>query len=192
MKENGFNATFFIVANLNSDPNNLYRDTINKEQVKELSNSGFEIGSHTIGHPILIDLTEKEIEFELEESKRLLEETYSIKINSVAFPYGKYDEDVLNIAQRYYMNARAIYNLNPKSFFIDSLGLQKDTNAQSVCEYIHYAKEKKLWLVLVFHDIIDAPNLWDTSVTDFRKILECAQNEKIKVDSINSCKNKYY
>lgn len=44
-------------------------------KIQELINDGHEIGSHTVSHPELIDLTEEEIIYELFQSKATLEST---------------------------------------------------------------------------------------------------------------------
>lgn len=51
---------------------------------------GMEIGSHTLTHPILSQLDNKQHQDEVIESKRILEETLQCKINSIAYPVGRY------------------------------------------------------------------------------------------------------
>ncbi|PKQ63107.1 hypothetical protein BZG02_10095 [Labilibaculum filiforme] len=50
------------------------------------------IGSHTYHHPIGIQCTDEELEFEYSESKKILETWLSTKINSLAYPNGDYEE----------------------------------------------------------------------------------------------------
>jgi hypothetical protein len=44
----------------------------------------------------------------------------------------------------------------------------------------------------VFHDISNDPLLWDTSVGDFKEILNCAERSGIKVDSIKGCREEIF
>jgi len=187
LKQNNYSATFFIVANLSED---IYgRELMTKEQIIELSEKGFEIGSHTLTHPHLTNLNEEEIESELKYSKDILQQ-YGIVINSVAFPYGKYDEAVLDIAKKHYINARVIYNHNFNGFFINSFGLKNDIGSDVICDYIDYAKENNLWFILVLHDVVENPSVWDTSIEDFEEILECTEKVNITVDSLAGCRDK--
>ena len=48
------------------------------------------IGSHTYSHPILICCNEKELEFEIGESKTILEELIKSKVKYFAYPNGKH------------------------------------------------------------------------------------------------------
>lgn len=190
LREKNFGATFFIFANITEDPDKLNRKLMNREQIQELADIGFEIGSHTLTHPILTELNEEQIEKEIKESKKILEENYNIDVYSIAFPYSQYDSKVIEIAKKYYINGRTIYNIKPEGFLINSLALKEDTSSKIICEYINYAEKENLWLVLIFHDIIETPKKWDISSQNFKEILECVENSKIKVESLISCKNK--
>ena len=58
------------------------------EQLKEMYNAGMTIGAHSHHHYILSSLTDNEILFELQHSKKLLEEHLGIKINAFSYPVG--------------------------------------------------------------------------------------------------------
>lgn len=71
-------------------------------QILELQNLyGWEIGSHSVNHPSLPSLTEANIEYELSESKRVLEEL-GCEITGIAYPVGDFDERVLKLTRKYY------------------------------------------------------------------------------------------
>ena len=58
-------------------------------RLREMSQNGMEIASHTVSHPDLTSLENEDIEWELEESKRVISEKLSQKVEGVAFPYGE-------------------------------------------------------------------------------------------------------
>jgi peptidoglycan/xylan/chitin deacetylase (PgdA/CDA1 family) len=184
LEKKNFSATFFIVA----DETEFGWNIMNLEQIKELSDKDFEIGSHSLTHPHLTELTDEEVEDELKKSKEYLESKYEIVIESIAFPHWDYDDNVLEIARKYYITARTIYNKEHTAFFLESFGLQKDTDVEEVCQYIRYAEKNKLWFVLVFHAISESPGTGDTSVEDFKEILNCAEKSGIEIDSVKGCK----
>lgn len=69
------------------------------QQIKEMSNSIISIGSHTVSHPVLTKLNSKELEYELSESKRILEEKLGCPVNSISYPNGNSDsfnDDVIS------------------------------------------------------------------------------------------------
>jgi peptidoglycan/xylan/chitin deacetylase (PgdA/CDA1 family) len=65
---------------------------LNLTELRDLQLAGWEIGSHTFSHPRLCDLDEAAQRREIVESKARLED-------SLAYPYGLYDERTLRIAE---------------------------------------------------------------------------------------------
>ncbi|MFC1712613.1 polysaccharide deacetylase family protein [Candidatus Poribacteria bacterium] len=57
-------------------------------EVRELSQNGFEIGSHTETHPFLTRIPIEESKRELSESKRTIESRIGRQVQHFAFPYG--------------------------------------------------------------------------------------------------------
>jgi peptidoglycan/xylan/chitin deacetylase (PgdA/CDA1 family) len=68
-------------------------------QIRELRDSGWEVGSHTCSHPHLPRLGEAEIATELNESLRRLEEEMAAPCLSLAYPYGEFDERAVRAAR---------------------------------------------------------------------------------------------
>lgn len=58
------------------------------EQIKEMDDSVISFGSHTMTHPILTNLDKDELEYELVESKKILEKKLNKKIETFAYPNG--------------------------------------------------------------------------------------------------------
>jgi peptidoglycan/xylan/chitin deacetylase (PgdA/CDA1 family) len=61
---------------------------------------GIEIGAHTVTHPRLTDTSLDEQRYEVEESKRRLEEALSTRIASFAYPHGSagdYSENTIGV-----------------------------------------------------------------------------------------------
>lgn len=112
------NAAFFVIPNF-IDGDSLYKfkmcnETLQMEYPKEpmswsnlieLNNSNFIIGSHTLNHERLSILNNEEVEFELLESKAILENRLSFKCDYFAYPYGKLtdiSESSINLASNIY------------------------------------------------------------------------------------------
>lgn len=74
-------------------------DIVDRSQLLELSNSGIEIGSHIMDHIWLTRRDETTIKNELSESKRILEDILGKKVVSVAYPYGDYNEKVIELTR---------------------------------------------------------------------------------------------
>lgn len=78
---------------------NNYSKMLSIDDVKLLSEYKIEFGSHSYSHPILTNLTTKEIYFELTNSKKELEKITNQKVNILAYPNGVYNKEVENIAK---------------------------------------------------------------------------------------------
>lgn len=74
---------------------------VTDKQLKELSNNGYEIGSHGMTHSLLIAdyMNEETIEYELQNSKKWLEEVTSKPVTSYCFPAGRYNNNSVRIAK---------------------------------------------------------------------------------------------
>jgi peptidoglycan/xylan/chitin deacetylase (PgdA/CDA1 family) len=58
------------------------------DNLREIVHHGIAVGSHTRGHQILSHLAEREQQFELTESKRIIESQLGVPVRSVAYPIG--------------------------------------------------------------------------------------------------------
>ncbi len=105
LKRYGFTATFYIVIDFVGKPGYL-----SWEQIKEVHDSGMEIGAHSISHP---DLTAREYAVAYEEiaqSRSTLEERLGISVESFCYPIGNYNADVVEMVRDVgYTNAVTTY-----------------------------------------------------------------------------------
>ena len=85
-------ATFFIIKNFIQINNYL-----NKKDLLQLS-SQFQIGSHSVTHPNLTKLNNKQILYELSSSKDWLEDICGKVINTFSIPNGFYNRKIVQYA----------------------------------------------------------------------------------------------
>lgn len=107
LKQNGLRAVFYIFANA-PERNDKY---LNFSKLKEMVVAGMEIGSHTYFHSYLTKLTSEKVKFELEESKKRLEDNLGIKVESFAYPFGDLNSTIIqSVKDAGYSSARGIIN----------------------------------------------------------------------------------
>ncbi len=98
MKEYGFPWTLFLITDDVGKPYN----RMTWDQLKEMANShAVTIASHTLSHPKLHNLTTRaEKEKEIVEANKALK--YQLGIDNVwlAYPYGDYDDEVIDICKK--------------------------------------------------------------------------------------------
>jgi peptidoglycan/xylan/chitin deacetylase (PgdA/CDA1 family) len=93
LKKFNFKATFFVTTDWIGLPNML-----SWEALKEMSEFGMEIGSHTCSHLLLGEEPENRIREELLKSKLLLESNLNKKIDTISYPNGNFNQTVNEIA----------------------------------------------------------------------------------------------
>ena len=94
---------------------NNYTNYLNLNELKKLSNfQNVTIGSHSLSHPFLSKLSNKEIQFELSESKKIIEDIISCEVNQISYPNGSYSNVVVKIAEQlgYLIGLTSIFNSN--------------------------------------------------------------------------------
>jgi peptidoglycan/xylan/chitin deacetylase (PgdA/CDA1 family) len=94
LKELQFNATFYVVAGFIGKTGYL-----SAKQLCELSDLGFEIGSHSMTHRYLSELPEDDLKFEISASKELLEQIISKKVHHFSCPGGRWSKLAAEIAK---------------------------------------------------------------------------------------------
>lgn len=86
-----FITTDFIDGKMSFDAffgNNVKVRPLSWRQVKEISDSGIEVGSHTLSHPDLTKLDGDAASKEISESKKKIEDMIGKKVESFAYPFG--------------------------------------------------------------------------------------------------------
>jgi peptidoglycan/xylan/chitin deacetylase (PgdA/CDA1 family) len=113
LEDLGFRATVFVIAGRSGGDNRWSGQPASIpamglsgwSDLERLSAAGWEIGSHGLSHARLTALPPAQVEEELVQSRRLLEERLGVEAPLLAYPYGAYDGSVLDSARRVYSGA---------------------------------------------------------------------------------------
>lgn len=85
LQKRNMKATLFVITEFIGE--NGY---MNESQILEVKRSGIEIGSHTLSHPDLTVLNKEQVDKEIRESKKYLEEMIGTQIISFCYPSGRF------------------------------------------------------------------------------------------------------
>lgn len=101
LRECGFTATVFVVAGFVGRDNawdinwgGRRFQHLGWDQLREMLAAGMEIGSHSLNHRDLRHLNDDELEREVAESRRILEQGLGARVAAFAYPFGLYNERV--------------------------------------------------------------------------------------------------
>lgn len=121
LQKYGKKGTFFVISNAVSGNSYLTAD-----QIKEMSKAGMEIQSHTKTHAELGKANVTKLTVELALSKKEIEKLTEKTVSFVAYPYGQYNEKVIQIAksQGYLMGLGVVNGRlhdNRKPFYLNRI-----------------------------------------------------------------------
>lgn len=95
LKRSSFNATFYITVGFLGKPGYM-----SCGQVRELSDLGFEIASHSMTHPYLNDLSDDALQDEIARSKTELEQIVDLTVAHFSCPGGRWSQRVAKFAKQ--------------------------------------------------------------------------------------------
>ena len=174
LTELDINATFYIVTSEIGRPGKMTWD-----ELKALYAAGNEIGSHTHTHPHLTNLSNSDLDLELKRSKSLLE---PFRCTALAYPFGEYDDRIIEGARRYYTAARSYYSpitkgsdigcnhqLMPERYALKTfpterplptrstalLNLPTSVFRKTIQQLVETSIQENGWLIFVFHGTND-------------------------------------
>ena len=144
LKARVFGATFYVTAG--SVGNKGY---MSSPQLRQLSDSGFEIGSHSMTHRYLPDLDDACLRQEMLESKHRLEEMIGKPIRHFSCPGGRYDRRVARFARQtgYVTVANSRARVNSRSSDHYALGRVAIMRDISLGDFQNICRGRELWKI---------------------------------------------
>jgi len=95
LKKYNIKAVAYVNPGLLDKLNYMYWD-----EVKEIAKSGYvEIGAHSMSHRSLSSIDEKSAEWEVRESKAMLEKQLNIPVTSFAYPFGHFNNQTIEFVK---------------------------------------------------------------------------------------------
>ena len=69
------------------------------QELKEIKELGFEIGSHTQSHELLTGMSYQQQFKELSESKKELQDTLGVEVYSISYPFGRFNQETIRCTE---------------------------------------------------------------------------------------------
>jgi peptidoglycan/xylan/chitin deacetylase (PgdA/CDA1 family) len=195
----GYTGTDYVITGCVGTTNKCPADESAKymtwPQITQLQNTNhWEIGSHTVNHPLLTEVSATKLTNELVNSKQALA-SHGIDATDFASPYGDYNPKVLAAVSKYYSSHRPFadqqftnsWPYNDYLLYVKQV--QAGVTVAQVKSYIDEAKQKNAWLVLVMHDIQDVPSTnpddYQYGTNDLKQIAAYAQSQNMLGVNVN-------
>lgn len=161
---------------------------LTKQSMLDFSKNEWEILSHGVSHKSLKTLSNQSIDTELTQSKKIFN-SYGIKVRGFVAPYSYFPDNKTNQLKEHYSFAFSGYvdsrkepvkNLiaNSKNKYNIVRANMEGKTLKELKEYIDYAQQNALWLVLYEHEVGTKNHL---STNDLDALLNYAKHKKISV-----------
>jgi len=129
LKKYGIRGTFYV-----SPKNREFRkeDLLSDNEIIKI-NRDFEVGAHTMTHPRLTKISEREAFNEIIDSKKYLENLIGEEVRCFCYPGGKYNRNIIELvgkADFYYSRTMEKFKLNlTKNFLLSGTTLEAHRNS---------------------------------------------------------------
>jgi peptidoglycan/xylan/chitin deacetylase (PgdA/CDA1 family) len=155
--------------------------------LKEMAAGCWEVVSHSMSHRDMTTLSPVDMEDEYFWSKKFFVDN-GFNVKSFALPFGAYNARVLSLPKErsYFTSVRKTEkNYNPMGAFPYDTKVQEvnsNTTLSQVQAWIDEARNRKAWLILLFHKIRSTcPDFYCTSDNTFNSILTAVQGSGLPV-----------
>lgn len=160
-----------------------YEWTMSWDKIREMRAAGWEIGSHSRTHTRLSTQTYDEVTDELLGSQQEIASKTGMSPVSFSSPFGNFNDEVVERIMEYYdyhLSWKGHGGRNPARRFdpryIGRLEVTNNMTAASVCGEMVRAAQSNVWIVLLFHGIVeDDAGEYEVSADMFEQILQCTR-----------------
>ncbi|HET7060395.1 MAG TPA: polysaccharide deacetylase family protein [Candidatus Saccharimonadales bacterium] len=209
----GLTGTDYVITgcvDMVTAPNTCHANTdttyMSWQQIEQLQNAGWEIGSHTVTHPYLATsdatdgqpnvLTPAQVTQELTQSRADLA-AHGINATDISTPYGDYNNATLAEIAKYYATQRGFADQNnndwgyTNDYIVNDFQVEGTTTVAQVEAKIDDAIANNRWLVLTFHNIMPNPSTnpddyeWGTAQLDQVAAYVKAKQDASQIQSIH-------
>lgn len=145
LKKYNQKASIYIICNYVNGPNYLTTD-----QIKEMVDSGLvSVQTHTLSHRELTSLSLEEMEKELVESKKYLDSTYNINVDTICYPIGKYNDTIVHKAKEIYKYGLAMTGgvYNSKKHDLYRIPRIYANRSMTINQFANYLKQSNVEII---------------------------------------------
>lgn len=150
------------------------------DQLKELHDAGWEIAAHSVTHPMLTDVSDADLLWELETSRDWIRDNgFQRGMDHFAVPGGAWGDREAKVAATLYDTVRPTssgYNVVPYDRMnLRSKVITLDTPPQTIIDWINQAINEGTWLMLMFHQVDESSYIYTYHPDDFAQVVAHAK-----------------
>jgi peptidoglycan/xylan/chitin deacetylase (PgdA/CDA1 family) len=156
------------------------------KMIDEFEAKGHEIGSHTMQHEDLATTNDENAKKTLAGSRATLSHFYDWRVRNFAPPYGHYNDSVKNYVQQCYESMRGtetgFNTAEYDRYDLKVMNIELTTKPEEVATAVRFARDHKLWLVLVYHEVDSkSESAYAANLADLEKHIKTIKDEQVQV-----------
>jgi peptidoglycan/xylan/chitin deacetylase (PgdA/CDA1 family) len=152
--------------------------------IAEFKAAGHEVASHTEKHCDQTKLSPEEGAADAKDSKTALERLRLGPISAYAYPYGQHNEATRQVVGKHYPLIRSSdAGYNDRYFDrqnIHAMGVLSTTTDKEFRSWLDYAKQQKVWVVIVYHRV-DETGEYSVTSEQLARHLDMIRESKLPV-----------
>ena len=134
LEKNNIQAFFFPVCSLINK-----KGFLSSSMIQEMSQEKMIFGSHGMTHRYFPSLSDKELFFELDYSKKMLEDILGQSVNDLSCPGGRFDKRTIQLAKR--LGYKSLYTSKPQivkegSFLKGRIPIKRDHSLKEIQRFL--------------------------------------------------------
>ncbi|HSX32210.1 MAG TPA: polysaccharide deacetylase family protein, partial [Candidatus Saccharimonadales bacterium] len=186
----GIHSTQYIISDVSKD-----QAYMSDAQLKEVKHVGHELEAHTVSHPDITTLSDKDLTYQLQHSQHDLSKRFGGNFDDFASPYGHTDARTLAAIKQYYRSHRNVngdytngishYDINVAGSFdrynIIGVTVRKETTVQDLANLVNYAVAHNGWLVLNYHAIDEQSSDYALDITSLESQLKYLSSTNVRI-----------
>ena len=191
LESKGVKATAYIVPTWLSLP-----DYMNWDQVAELHEAGWVIGSHTMTHQKLPTLADSSLDYEIRQAKVELQ-SRGFPARHFSAPHCRYDDQVIEVIKQYHDSNRICDGVNPAVEDTDPYRLLSFLSYSwrslfTYQVYIDSAISMGGWCIMANHEVaVDCTSdVWCLTTQMLSDVVDYAREKRVKIVTIDQMLGK--
>ena len=163
---------------------------VNTAQVLAFQSAGHEVSAHTRTHPFLTQLSGQEMNDEIAGSRSDLLTAGLTPVDVFVYPYSDFNSDVIQATQDAgFIGARSTqFGFNTKAtdkYILKSQSVEAITTLEQVKLWIDIARDNKVWLTLVFHQVDHSGTAYSTTPEILQGVVDYLSQQSIPIITLH-------
>ncbi len=160
------------------------------DHLQSVKEEGWEVGCHSLTHPMLTELNHSGVDNEVKVSSEILK-AHGISAKVFAVPYGEYNASIRQVVSKYYKAMRTSvwgFNFPDKldQYELKTMWAVSDTSLDDMKSWINELRKNRSWLIVLMHHVEERKTQEYTfSNVDLEMLLKYVKEKEIKVKTVS-------